>query len=156
MKDNNKPTEPTSSTFKDLVKESWKLVDELKSANPNIDRVELSNKLNEHFPGLLEMSKELGSDVNFLAEVGATVDIMSATITSKSQEQVVQKLDQLNQLHTGNYALLHRDGVRFGVILGLELGFILSNLYSNQSKKDDDFDKFMRSLGMEPPKGSVQ
>lgn len=153
----DKPAEPKPTTFRQLIKEAWVIVDELKKVNPNIDNVELSHKLNEHFPGIVSLSKELSGDSAFLAEIGASADLAAVKTSSKSAGEFVEKLGVVNQLHTSEFAKHHRNSVRFGVLMGLELGFILSKLYTQQSKNDDEFDKFMKSLGMEaPPEGSVQ
>jgi len=161
MTNDNKSDQSTSSTnsgqFKLLIKEAIKVVDNLIKANPNIDRHELSLKLNTHFPGLFDLSKELSRDMSFLAEMGAHADIQSVMNEAKSPEQAMKRIQLATELHQSQYALLHRDGVRFALVLGLELGYILANLYNNKSSKDDEFDKFMKSLGMDSPtEGSIQ
>lgn len=148
--------EPKSTKFKSLIMQAAKLAADLREKNPDDDYTELSKKLDKHFPGLLEMSKELGNDKQFLSDAGVQSDMLSAHRLSKTQDEYKENLRKVTNLTNSSVGILHTLALKFSLVLGLELGYIVAKLYDQQSSKDDEFDKFMRSLGMEPPGGTVQ
>lgn len=148
--------EPKTSKFASFLEQACKLAQEMKENNPDINYVELSKKLDKHFPGLLEMSKELRQNEDFISNATTQADILSAQQLSNSKSEYHDNVRRLMQLNASELAKLHVLALRYALVLGLELGYIVSKLYDQQSSKDDEFDRFMKSLGMEPPKGTVQ
>ena len=144
--------------FKSLIVEATKIVKEVApTSDGDDDKHKASLRLSEHFPGLYEMSKELQQDQDFLVDAGVGSEMMAVNFTSKSPEEVEYNMSASLMLNQSKLGIFHRHSIRFAVLLGLELGYIISKLYDKQTTSDDEFDKFMKSLGMDtPPEGSVQ
>jgi len=137
------------SPFQQRVRDAAQLVRKLQQSSNDA-----TAELDKHFPGLKSMSKELGQDLTFLAEAGSGCDMLAASMNVKDEAAFEDNLSKAMEVNTSKFGSIHRNSVRFALILGLEMGFILAKLQEqdsikDQNEKDAEFEKFMRGMMVE-------